>query len=85
MLRDRLVCVVNHKGIQRKLLAESSLTYDSAIKLALAVEASERESKQLAEATEPPDQESKTSTTQAQAQAAVTKAQSRVIGVEVHI
>ena len=32
MLRDRLVCGVNHEGIQRKLLAEKTLTYDKALK-----------------------------------------------------
>jgi len=34
MLRDRLVCGVNHSGIQRKLLSEGELTYASALKLA---------------------------------------------------
>ena len=49
MLRDRLVCGVNHKGIQRKLLAEADLTYDRAYSRGLAqmVEASERDSKKL--------------------------------------
>ena len=48
MLRDRLVCGINHQGIQRKLLsADGELTYDSALKLALTVEASERDSKHL--------------------------------------
>ena len=47
MLRDRLVCGVNHKGIQRKLLAEADLTYDRAYSLAQMVEASERDSKKL--------------------------------------
>lgn len=47
MLRDRLVCGVNHKGIQRKLLAESTLTYESALMMAQSVEASEREAKKL--------------------------------------
>ena len=28
MLRDRLVCGINHEGIQRKLLAEKKLTYE---------------------------------------------------------
>jgi len=32
------VCGVNHKGIQRKLLAESELTYDRAFALAQAAE-----------------------------------------------
>ena len=33
MLRDRLVCGINHEGIQRKLLAEKDLTYQSALTL----------------------------------------------------
>ena len=40
MLRGRLVCGVNHQGLQRKLLAETSLTFKSALKLAQSVEAS---------------------------------------------
>ena len=32
MLRDRLVCGVNHTGNQRKLLSEGDLTYDSTLK-----------------------------------------------------
>ena len=47
MLRDRLVCRVNHKGIQRKLLAEKDLTYDKAMTLATAIEAAERDSRNL--------------------------------------
>jgi len=47
MLRYRLVYSVNHKGIQRKLLAEADLTYDRAYSLAQMVEASERDSKKL--------------------------------------
>ena len=47
MLRDRLVCGVNHQGIQRKLLSEGDLTYESALKLAQTIEASERDSKKL--------------------------------------
>ena len=43
MLRDRLVCGVNHDTIQRKLLAETDLTYEKAYTLAQAIEASERE------------------------------------------
>ena len=35
MLRDHLVCGVNHDGIQRKLLAEKNLTYDKALEIAL--------------------------------------------------
>ena len=47
MLRDRLVCGVNHKGIQRKLLAQSDLTYEKAFALAQSVEASDRDAKVL--------------------------------------
>lgn len=43
----RLVCGVNHTGIQRKLLAHADLTYHSAYMLALSVEASERDTKTL--------------------------------------
>ena len=42
MLRDRLVCGVNHRGIQRKLLSETDLTFDRAYTLAQMVESSER-------------------------------------------
>ena len=51
MLRDRLVCGVNHRGIQRKLLAETGLTYESAYTLALAAEASERDTEALQRST----------------------------------
>lgn len=47
MLRDRLVCGVQHEGIQRKLLSEKDLTYDKAYTLAQAIEAAERDSKNL--------------------------------------
>ncbi len=47
MLRDRLVCGVNHAGIQRKLLAEKDFTYDKAMTLALTIESSERDSRNL--------------------------------------
>ncbi len=51
MLRDHLVCGVNHRGIQRKLLAETGLTYESAYTLALAAEASERDAEALQRST----------------------------------
>ena len=54
MLRDRLVCGVNHDGIQRKLLAEKNLTYDKAYELAVAVEAAERDTKDLKLGNAPP-------------------------------
>ena len=47
MLRDRLVCGVNHDTIQHKLLAETDLTYEKAYTLAQAIEASERDTLDL--------------------------------------
>ena len=38
MVRDHLVCGVNDNAIQKRLLAESSLTYQKAVELALSVE-----------------------------------------------
>lgn len=49
MLRDWLVCGVNHSGIQRTLLAEGELTYSSTLKLAQTVEASEQDAKKLSD------------------------------------
>ena len=47
MLRDRLVCGINHKGIQRKLLSQKDLTFEDAYKLAQTIEATERDTKTL--------------------------------------
>jgi len=47
MLRDRLVCGINHQGIQRRLLAEKSLPFDKALEIALAVETAEKDMKQI--------------------------------------
>ena len=47
MLRDRLVCGVNHRGIQTRLLAEKELTFEKALEIALSVEAAEEDVKQL--------------------------------------
>ena len=47
MLRDRLVCEVNHDSIQRKLLAEKNLMYDKALKIALTMETAEQGTKDL--------------------------------------
>ncbi len=58
MLRDRLVCGVNHAGIQRKLLAEKNLTYDKAVTLTTTIEASERDSRNLRDASQKPNPES---------------------------
>ena len=49
MLRDRLVCGVRHKGIQRKLLSESDLSFERAYSLAQSAEASERDALKLSE------------------------------------
>jgi len=38
MLRDRIVCGITEQQIQKKLLAEKVLTFDKAMKIALAVE-----------------------------------------------
>ena len=47
MLRDRLVCGVKDTRIQKKLLAESDLTFKKAYRTVQAVEAAERQSKEL--------------------------------------
>ena len=60
MLRDRLVCGVNHPGIQHKLLAEVDLTFKSALKLAQTMESSETDAKKLQGDTPQPAQVSPT-------------------------
>ena len=47
MLRDRLVCCVNHDGIQKKVLAEKELDFDKAHSVAVAIEVAERDTKNL--------------------------------------
>ena len=47
MLRNRLVCGVNHDTIQTRLLAEKELTFQKALDLSQAVEAAEKNSKLL--------------------------------------
>ena len=42
ILRDCLVCGVNDKGIQRRLLAENQLEYKKAMELATAMETADR-------------------------------------------
>ena len=49
MLRDRLVCGCKDQRLQCKLLAEPDLTFDKAFKLAKAMEAAEKEAKDLQE------------------------------------
>ena len=47
MLRDRLVCVINDQKLQRRLLAEPTLTYDKAFALAQALETADKSAKEL--------------------------------------
>ena len=47
MLRDHLVCGINHQVIQRRLLAEKSLIYDKALEITLAVKAADKDMKQI--------------------------------------
>ena len=47
MLQDRLVCGVNHEGIQHRLLAEKDLTYKKAHELAVTLEAAAKGSKDI--------------------------------------
>ena len=49
MLRDRLVCGCKDQRLQCKLLAEPELTFDKAFKIAKAMEAAEKEAKDLQE------------------------------------
>jgi len=44
MLRDRLVCGMSSRGIQRRLLMEHSLTFEKALEIALAAEAADKDS-----------------------------------------
>ena len=45
ILRDGLVCGVNHDAIQRKLLGEIDLTYAKALTLAQAIETAEKDTR----------------------------------------
>ena len=47
MLRDRLVCGINDDRIQRRLLSETDLTFESAYKIALAAETANRNAQDL--------------------------------------
>ena len=62
MLRDRLVCSINHEETQKKLLGESALTYQKALKIAqgLEVAAESLEAIKQGESSKPrPDQVNK--------------------------
>ena len=47
MLQDRLLCGINHEGIQRWLLSEKNLTYDNTLEISLAMEAAAKDMKHL--------------------------------------
>ena len=49
LLKDRIVCGVCHEGIQKKLLAEKELDFDKAYSIAIAIEAAEKDTKNLAQ------------------------------------
>ena len=48
MLRDRLICGVNHPGIQRKLLSEGELSFEQALAFAQSIETAEQDAAKLA-------------------------------------
>ena len=47
MLRDRLVCGIRNKTVQRQLLQEVKLTYTKALDIAIAAETAEKDAKSL--------------------------------------
>ena len=47
LLHNRLVCGMNHEGIQCHLLSEKDLIYDKALEIALAMEAAAKNTKDL--------------------------------------
>ena len=47
MLRDRLVCGVNHQGIQHKLLSEGDISYTDALAPAQSIESAEDDARKL--------------------------------------
>ena len=55
MLRDRLVCGIHNKVIQRRLLQETALTFDKALGIALSAEAVDKDSKRLTGGTQDKD------------------------------
>ena len=63
MLRDRLVCGVNDEQIQRRLLAESSLDFKKALKIATSMETAVKSSRELANQMAKEDVKSESSTT----------------------
>ncbi|ETW98899.1 MAG: hypothetical protein ETSY2_42010 [Candidatus Entotheonella gemina] len=47
MLRDRVVCGISNKAVQRRLLQESALTFEKALEMALAAETAEKDARRL--------------------------------------
>ena len=47
MLRDRLICAINHDGIQKKSLAEKELNFDKAYSVTVAIEVAKQDTKNL--------------------------------------
>ena len=47
MLRDRVVCGISNKDVQRRLLQEPDLTFDKALEMVQAAETAERDSRRL--------------------------------------
>ena len=47
MLRDRLVCGIFDRTVQRRLLQQVDLTFDKALVAALAAEAADKDSRRL--------------------------------------
>ena len=47
MLRDRLVCSINYQATQKRFLAEKNLTLEKVLEIALAIEAADKDVKQL--------------------------------------
>ena len=54
MLRDRLICGINNKRMQCRLLAEKKTTFEDTLKLALAMEAADKDAKDLTNDLEQP-------------------------------
>ena len=50
MLRDRLVCSVNHQAIQKRLLGEKELSYERALEITLSIETAEKDVKNFQKA-----------------------------------
>ena len=63
MLHDRLVCGINDEHIQRRLLAEHSLDFKKALKIATSIETAVKTSRELANQMAKEDVNSKKSTT----------------------